>query len=202
MKKIHSLYGKVKGLDKAGRTRLKRIWITMKSRCHSPNDQAFSRYGARGIFVCDEWRTSLEAFELWANGAGYNDELQLDRKDNDKGYSPENCRWVSCRENNRNRRSNHLLTIFGETKTVVEWAEDSRCQVAYGTFKCRITDGWNPEEALGPKVDVQVSAFGETKNIIQWSNDPRCTVNRHTLAKRLRAGWDGERAIATQSQKQ
>lgn len=86
-------------------TRLYRIWKKMKSRCHNPNDPDYQKYyGSRGITVCPEWRDSFQAFHDWAIGAGYADTLSLDRIDNDKGYSPENCRWATAEEQRHNQR--------------------------------------------------------------------------------------------------
>jgi hypothetical protein len=76
-------------------TRLYRAWSKMKERCYNPNNKDFVRYGARGIGVCDEWRRSFAAFESWALANGYDDALTIDRRDNNQGYFPGNCRWVT-----------------------------------------------------------------------------------------------------------
>ena len=76
----------------------------MKARCHNPKHDSFPNYGGRGIAVCDEWRESFEAFASWTKRNGYSAGLQIDRINNDKGYSPDNCRFVSVRANHRNKR--------------------------------------------------------------------------------------------------
>lgn len=76
--------------------------------------------------VCDEWQT-FENFEKWSLANGYTDNLTIDRKDNSLGYCPENCRWVTTKEQMNNKTSNVLLTIFGETKNITQWGEDPRC---------------------------------------------------------------------------
>lgn len=98
------------------------VWQTMKSRCENPNRDNYERYGARGITVCQEWHKA-ENFVKWALDNGYEKGLQLDRKDNTKGYSPDNCRFVTPKINNRNRRNTKYLTVKGETKCVAEWCE-------------------------------------------------------------------------------
>lgn len=98
------------------------LWQTMKTRCENPKRENFERYGARGITVCEEWHEARKFVE-WALCNGYKKGLQLDRIDNNKGYSPENCRFVTPVENNRNRRNAKLLTINGETKCVSEWCK-------------------------------------------------------------------------------
>ena len=98
------------------------VWQTMKSRCENPNRTKYKDYGGRGIKVCDEWHEASK-FVLWALSHGYRKGLQLDRVDNDGDYCPENCRFVTPKENSRNRRNTKRLTVNGETKTIVEWCE-------------------------------------------------------------------------------
>ena len=85
-------------------TRLYRIWKAMKTRCYNPNIPYFKYYGGKGIAVCDEWRDSFQAFYEWSMANGYSDELTIDRIDSDKGYFPENCRWVTMTIQNQNKK--------------------------------------------------------------------------------------------------
>jgi hypothetical protein len=85
----------------------------------------------------------------WALVNGYQDDLVLDRINNNGGYFPENCRWVTRRESSRNRKRALLtFTAFGETKAVVKWVEDPRCLVGNDLLRKRLGAGWPPEMAI------------------------------------------------------
>jgi hypothetical protein len=84
-------------------------YCNMMNRCYYPRADSYRYYGARGIWVCDEWRNSFKAFQNWALAAGYAPGLQLDRIDSDSGYCPQNCRFITQQENLRRRRR-HVFT--------------------------------------------------------------------------------------------
>lgn len=107
---------------------MKQLMLAYKNmigRCHKESHQAFKNYGARGIEVCKEWRNSRQEFIDWALGNGFKDGLTLDRSDNDGPYSPANCRWITMKQQQSNRRSNRFIEFDGETKTktITQWAE-------------------------------------------------------------------------------
>jgi hypothetical protein len=129
-------------------TRLYLIWQNMKRRCCDPKRSQWKDYGGRGITVCKEWNQSFLGFLDWALANGYQEDLFIDRRDNALGYSPQNCRFVTRPENCNNKRSNVLATIFGESKTVTEWARDERCKTEAGQLAWRLRKGWSPEKAL------------------------------------------------------
>ena len=131
------------GLSK---TRLYRIWANMKSRCTNPNVPAFNDYGGRGINVCVDWMNNFESFHNWALKHGYEEHLTIDRIDNDKGYSPDNCRWMTRKKQTLNTRNNHLITIGTEIKTIDEWCAEY--QINRHTVHDRLKRGWNEEDAI------------------------------------------------------
>ena len=108
-------------------TRIYDVWSKIKGRCYNTNDPRYSSYGGRGIVMCDEWRDNPVAFIEWAYENGYDDnakygETTIDRIDNNKGYSPENCRIANQIVQNNNRRTNRRITYNGKTHTVSEWS--------------------------------------------------------------------------------
>lgn len=122
--------------------RIYRTWSHMLQRCYNPNIKSYRTYGKRGITVCDEWK-DFSTFKEWAETHGYQNDLTIDRKDPDKGYCPENCRWVTLEVNARENKhpaytfcerppkkpksrygcSTRMVEINGETKNIIEWCE-------------------------------------------------------------------------------
>lgn len=80
------------------------VWCGMKARCFNKNNKQYDDYGGRGITVCKEWKEDFATFQKWALAHGYKEGLTIDRRNNDKGYSPDNCRWITTAEQNANRR--------------------------------------------------------------------------------------------------
>ena len=125
------------------------VWRSMNRRCHEPNNQQYVRYGARGITVCEEWRSDFESFVNWARANNYQKGLQIDRIDNDKGYSPDNCRFVSAMRNANNRRNNARYSAKNQTRTLSEWARF--CEVTPAAIRARINRGIPVEIAVTSK---------------------------------------------------
>lgn len=131
------------------RTRLYRIWDRMRSRCENPNDTNYSKYGARGIKLCEEWHDS-SAFFQWALSHGYAENLTIDRIDSKGDYCPDNCRWATYKEQTNHICTNHRIDVNGESLTLAEAAD--RYGINYTTLKTRIYSGWSPERAVSQKV--------------------------------------------------
>jgi len=122
------------------------IWSGMKQRCYDRNQSHYHLYGGRGITICDEWINNPLEFYGWAYANGYRKGLSIDRIDNERGYSPKNCRFVKKSEQQSNRRTNRRITINGETDTLSGWCR--RFQINRNTVKARINRGYSEIEAL------------------------------------------------------
>ena len=135
---------------KSGASATYRTWKSMKERCLYKKSRCYEYYGARGISVCERWLS----FDNFLADMGIKpDGLTLDRIDNSKGYSPENCRWATMTVNIRNRRNTRTLEIGGVSRSVAEWAEISK--IPYNTFRKRVSDGWDLEAAISTPVLTQ-----------------------------------------------
>ena len=130
--------------------RLYGIWNNMKNRCNNPNIKKYETYGGRGISVCKDWENSFLNFYIWSMNNGYNKDLTIDRIDVNGNYEPNNCRWVTNKEQARNTRRNRVLTYNNETHCVSEWAEIKNIKPS--TLLRRLDLGWSIEKALNTPV--------------------------------------------------
>lgn len=140
------------------------IWMDMRSRCNNPNNQAFHNYGGRGIKVCQGW----DSFENFLRDMGERPEgLTLDRwPDNNGDYCPSNCRWATYKQQQRGRRNNRLVTAFGETRTLSEWAEERDLKA--GTLRHRLERGLTPEQALEKSLPNGHVGYCEKMKTKKW----------------------------------
>lgn len=176
------------------------IWRKMICRCTLVNDPNYKNYGARGIKVCDRWRDFTNFLE--DVGLRPSDSHSLEREDNNKGYSPDNCRWATKIVQANNRRTNRLITAFGETKTITEWTRDKSCFVGTQTINFRISKlGWEPEIAistpstrnkkLGVK-GVYITSYGKYSSYINVNKTKINLGNFKTLEEAKKARKDAE----------
>lgn len=123
-----------------------RTWVNIKGRCLYPCHKYYNHYGGRGITICDRWKDSFENF-LADMGVRPEVKCTIDRIDNSKGYSPENCRWATMKEQQRNRTNNRIISAFGQDRPVCAWAEEYG--ISYTAILWRMkTLGWNAEKAI------------------------------------------------------
>jgi len=137
------------------RSKLYVVWRAMKMRCYNKTHIHYKYYGGRGIKVCNQWRNSYEEFRNWAMNNGYKKGLTLDRKNNNQGYRPLNCRWVTRKIQQRNTRWNRKITYKDETHCVSEWAEI--LGINKYTIASRLYKGMGEVEALTTKIDKSKS---------------------------------------------
>lgn len=124
------------------------VWSLMIKRCTNEKSRDYIWYGGQGIRVCDRWINDFSAF-YEDMGARPSRKHSIDRINIDGDYDPNNCRWATQLQQANNKRNNHFLTAFGETKTIAEWSRDIRCLVSYTALRARINDrGWNAETAI------------------------------------------------------
>jgi hypothetical protein len=121
------------------------IWKAMVARCHNERSRDYHYYGARGITVCERWRSDFANF-LADMGPRPSPQHTIERKANDQNYAPENCRWATRLEQGRNSRRNRLITAQGRTQCLSAWSEEVGIQRI--TITARLARGWSPERAL------------------------------------------------------
>ncbi len=129
------------------------VWTKMLSRCQNKKDKDYPRYGGRGIRVYRKWADFKEF--LKDMGPRPRPGLQLDRKDNNKSYTPINCRWVTPKKNSNNRRDNIRFTYKGKTKTLVQWSRATG--IPYATMQKRLKRGWTLEDTITVPVMTEFS---------------------------------------------
>lgn len=136
-------------------SRIYGIWEDMKERCNNKKSVSFKNYGRKGIKVCEEWNKSFIQFYEWAINNGYEENLTIDRIDNNKNYCPENCKWSTRMTQNNNTSRNHYLTYNGRTHTIAEWSRI--LNIKYATLNSRLNKNWNPERIFTSKLERRKS---------------------------------------------
>ena len=183
----------------------------MLGRCYNPKNISYPRYGARGIKVCDRWRSSFWAFLEDMGPRPSFPRHTIDRIDSNGDYTPENCRWATYQEQVLNRRiPARLLTYNGETLDLSSWSERTGIPKII-LHRRAIERGWDAIRTLTTpyikrgkvrKAKVLkrphkrlISYGGQTRCIREWS---RLTgINRFTISGRLDRGWTPERSLST-----
>lgn len=190
-------------------TRLNNIYDNMKRRCYNPKSDVYKYYGGRGIKICDEWNNREKArlqngtcskgwlaFKKWALENGYTEKLSIDRIDVNKGYSPENCRWITHKEQCNNTRRNRLITYKGKTQNLMQWCEE--LNLSYRIVVQRIcTYHWDIEKAFETNKNPNTRMLtynGKTQTLTEWGKE--LGIKEATLSWRLKAGWTIEKSLS------
>jgi hypothetical protein len=174
-------------------SRLYRVWSEMKRRCYDPRRQGYENYGGRGIQMCPEWKAGFADFKDWAIAAGYRTGLTIDRIDVNGNYAPENCRWVTCKENVRNRRITRRVTVSGVEMSLGEAAE--KYGVPYNRLKARLYMGYSPEDAVRPETDPLRRRSRGTSAMLAAAT-PETRAKGHALRWRKAGAQDIKEAVA------
>lgn len=188
---------------KRNRTKLYYVWLGMKQRCNNPNNKSYKNYGAKGIKVCEEWR-SYDVFAEWANNSGYREGLTIERIDVKQDYTPNNCCWVKLTEQHYNK-TNTIRCSNGRAGLLV--AKENGISAI--TFKSRIDHGWDADKAATEPKRTAHSMYensrlveynGEIKSVKEWCEELGLCYS--TVWKRIKKGQDAETAFFSKSRKQ
>lgn len=120
------------------------VWRGMLSRCSNPTNKSYPDYGGRGITVCERWKEFQNFFDDMVTT--YSRGLMIERVDNDKGYSPENCVWETRKVQNNNKRNVKKITFNGKTLSREDWAKEIGGNPSIITIRLR--RGWSKERAV------------------------------------------------------
>lgn len=159
-------------------TRTYRIWHGMKDRCLNKNNARFNRYGGRGITVCERW---MDYRNFLADMGERPDGMSIDRIDNTKGYSPENCRWATTKQQSRNKSNNRIITHNGVTMTLADWSEHTG--VKYQIIIERLIAGWDFADAINTNLK-----FNPKRTLMRSTNVTGCAgVDIHKASGKYQA---------------
>ena len=184
---------KINGLSK---TRIYRIYHRMVYRCKTDKTcETYRLYRQNNITVCEEWlgENGFMNFYVWSMDNGYDDNLTIDRIDGTKGYSPNNCRWVSYKVQGNNTNRAMIITYKGKARTMSEWAEElgipyQRLNSRINVSKMPLEDAFRKEEinnhSRGTFESKKISAFGEEKFLYEWAEENG--LNPTTITSRMR----------------
>ena len=139
------------------KSRLYYVWRGMKDRCYYRKDRNYKNYGGRGIKVCKEWINNFECFKEWAYKNGYNEnakrgECTLDRINVEKDYEPNNCRFISNKQQCNNKRNNIIIEYEGQKHTLKEWSEIVK--INYSVLLYRKYKNWDIQKMLTLKPKI------------------------------------------------
>lgn len=161
------------------KTHLYFVWASMKQRCQNKNNRSYKNYGGRGIYLWKDW-LCFENFYDWAMKNGYKQGLDIDRIDNNSGYSPDNCRFVTRRENCMNKRDNVYVNAFGKSKTISEWSDITG--ISQKVIQKRLKRGWDNAIAIFAPIGTRAKNLPPDKIQLlkeEWGRAPADKGNQH-----------------------
>jgi hypothetical protein len=122
------------------------LYYSMLHRCYNSKDKDYKHYGQKGIIVCKEWKNSFVEFFKWAMLNGYQEDLSIDRIDSNGNYEPSNCRWVTLKEQARNKKNIKKVTYKEKEYYISDLAKEFN--INRNTLNSRLIAGWSIEKAL------------------------------------------------------
>lgn len=129
------------------KSRIYSIYKDIIKRCTNQSHSTYKNYGGRGIIICEEWKNDFLCFYNWAINNGYKEDLTIDRINVNGNYEPDNCRWITKKQQSNNKRNSHYLTFKGQTSTIAEWGE--KLNIRASKIRKRINQyHWTVERAL------------------------------------------------------
>lgn len=205
------LAGKGLLLHGLNRNEFYHTWYEMMKRCYDEKKHNYSRYGGRGIYVCEEWKNPKNFIDWAYETIGEKDRnYTVDRIDVNGPYAPWNCRWATAKEQGRNKSDTIMITLDGDTKPLVEFCDIYGLK--YSTVRERLKRGWSIEETFKNKTrslihqpekrvcDKYYVIDGIEKNVSDLAKE--YGINRHTVYGRLNRGWDIKSALTIKPDKQ
>lgn len=133
-------------------TKLYKVWQGMKTRCYDKNFMYYYNYGGRGITICDEWKNDFSKFYEWIINNGYEEGLTIDRINVNGNYEPNNCRWITKREQNNNMNKTIFIEYNGKRQTISQWSKE--LNISRVALYERIKRGWNAKKTLTTPLKV------------------------------------------------
>lgn len=194
IRKLPKKHSKKEEYTKPFYKELKNNWNTLINRCHNKNFYKYKDYGAKGIYVCDEWRNGFWNFYNWSIENGYQRGYTLDRLGNN--YQPDSCEWVSKEVNCSWTKNNTKITIRNVTKTAAEWAKDPECEVRPSTILARYKEGLRGTKLIKKRIKLEdrvIEIDGQIKTFSEWAK--HAGISLYAFITRWRRGNRGKDLI-------
>lgn len=181
-------------------SRIYRIYNHIKQRCNNKQDSAYKNYGGRGIKICKEWEDNFINFYNWSIANGYEENLSIDRIDNNENYCPQNCRWVDMETQQNNKRNNHIITYNNKEYTISNFCKKFNLNERLVRQRINVYGYEEPEKLLKKdlrgmkKRKYQATLNGITKAVGEWCDE--FGLNKNSIYNRIKKyGYTPEEAL-------
>lgn len=194
IKEVNKHTNKKPRTNKPYYSQLSNMWRTLIHRCHNPNYRGYKYYGAKGVYVCNEWRDNFDVFYEWAMTHGYSKGLEINRLDHSRNYMPNNCEWMPKGFSASNTSNNILVTIGNKTLSLAGWSRDSECEVSYATIRSRYHKNIRGIALIKKNKSFKDQPHKYKKKMqtfSEWSKELNISLN--TLRERYLKGYLGDK---------